>query len=56
MQANSNFFSPKTFRKFKKTKQNSKTPAYENLKAKIWKLDPMDCIKTHFQLKKNWLK
>ena len=45
--SNSKFFSPKTFIEIQKTKQNNKTPAYENLKAKIWKLDPMDCIKTH---------
>ena len=44
--SNSKFFSPKTFIEIQKTKQNNKTPAYENLKAKIWKLDPMDCIKT----------
>lgn len=41
-----NFLSPKTFIEIQKTKQNNKTSAYENLKAKIWKLDAMDCIKT----------
>ena len=46
-----NFLSPKTFIEIQKTKQNNKTPAYENLKAKIWKLDPMDCIKTRLAWK-----